>query len=123
MKFLSALILLLSILALANCSSFDEFKVTNIQCTASGSINDCTNLCGVSSFKVVQSGNGYVFKKFIGLDCPATSVDLAFNCNSNGDAVTVGVESIVCTGSSSSASPLTAAVLSIAGLAAGVALL
>ncbi|KAM9978973.1 hypothetical protein ACTFIZ_000295 [Dictyostelium cf. discoideum] len=130
MKFLSALILLLSVLALVRGENYNSFKVNLINsCSDTSSLNSCTNQCGGmgGSFKISQSGDQYKYEQFAAQNCLAiASLESNFACLADEAPVTLALGNIQITcedPSNSASSPLTTAVLFVVAFAATFALL
>lgn len=130
MKFLSTLILLLSVLALVRGEQYNKFTVDlNGVCTNSGSLDTCTNQCGNTggSFQISQSGGEYQYEQYATKDCDLmASFTNKFACLADEAPVTLGLGNIKITcqdPSNSASSPLTTAVLFVVAFAAAIALL
>ncbi|KAN0009612.1 hypothetical protein ACTFIU_006909 [Dictyostelium citrinum] len=131
MKFLSALILLLSVLALVRGDKYESFKVdlANGGCVDTGSLGSCTNQCNNvgGSFKITQDGQSYKFQQFAAQDCALmASFSSDFTCLADEAPVNLlnGAIKVTCVDPSNSASsPLTTAVLFVVAFAATLALL
>ncbi|KAN0029031.1 hypothetical protein ACTFIV_010901 [Dictyostelium citrinum] len=131
MKFLSALILLLSVLALVRGDKYESFKVNlaDGSCIETGSLGSCTNQCNDvgGSFKITQSGENYKFEQFATQNCGImSSFSSDFTCLADDAPVNLfnGAIKVTCVDPSNSASsPLTTAVLFVVAFAATLALL
>ncbi|KAM9959483.1 hypothetical protein ACTFIR_000560 [Dictyostelium discoideum] len=130
MKFLSTLVLLLSVLALVRGEQYNKFTIDlNGVCTNSGSLDTCTNQCGDlgGSFEISQSGSNYNYKQYAAKNCellPSISTD--FTCLADEAPVSLefGNIKVTCQDPSNSASsPLTTAVLFVVAFAVAIALL
>ncbi|KAN0035892.1 hypothetical protein ACTA71_005185 [Dictyostelium dimigraforme] len=123
MKFLSALLLLLSVLALVRGDSYNQFKVNVAGCNVTESLNDCTSVCGAGSIKISSSGSQYLYEQFATPDCSVlASLSAKFTCSADEAPVDVVTAiSVVC--ETSASSQLTSAILFVVGLAFTMALL
>ncbi|KAN0040551.1 hypothetical protein ACTA71_008888 [Dictyostelium dimigraforme] len=129
MKFLSVLILLISVFALVKSQSYDLFEVSflNGQCLSKADLNECVRECkvGGGSYIISKSSSNYTISEYDSYDCSQNSAfSTTFNCLPDGEPVNfvpAGILTIVC--DTSASSQLTSAILFVVGLAFTMALL